>query len=428
MKRPVVIGLLVAALLLVLAGIGAVVFFALRGADFAVFDVPLVSSIAEETKTLKVDADKPVKLNVNDDAGDVTVVGADVEAVEIQIVKTGYGSNDARAEEALKGIKFEIKQSGNTITLNYKLSGRQTREVNTVDLVITVPTDTEVELDNGFGVIDVSELNGDVNISGDFGDVSVKNIEGLLTVDNASGEVEISNVDAGSQDVMIESDFGRVTVDKMNGKNINIDSNSGTLNLTNVRTTGELFTSSDFGNISIENSSAASVTIDSSSGTVTLTRVNIRGALIITCDFGDIDLVQTIANSYDIDSNSGGVTMDGAKGALKIQADFGGISIQNAEAVTLDLHSNSGGIDFSGSLGKGPHSIQSDFGSITLALPIDSALNVELKTDFGSISSEIPITISGDVEKTYQTGTMNGGGEEIFVRTNNGPIEITAIK
>lgn len=430
MKRPVVIGLLAAALLFVLAGIGAVLFFAFRGADFGMFDVPLVSATAEESKTIKIDTKKPVTLSVNDDAGDVSIVGADVEAVEIQIVKTGYGSTDARAEEALKGIKFDIKQNGNTITLNYELDGRQTREVNTVDLIITVPTETEVELDNGFGVVDVADLNGDVDISGDFGDVTVKNIEGALVVDNASGEVEISNVDAGSQDVRIESDFGKVTLEKVNGKDINIDSNSGSLNLSNVRATGEIFTGSDFGNITFENGSAASVTVDSNSGVVTLTKVNIRGALVITCDFGDVELAQTKAGSYDIDSNSGGITVDGAKGSLKVHADFGSISIKNAEDVTLDLRSNSGGIDFSGSLGAGPHSVQSDFGSVTLAIPADSALNVELKTDFGSISSDIPITVTltGDVQKNQQNGTMNGGGEELFVRTNNGPIEITAIK
>lgn len=65
-----------------------------------------------------------------------------MEAVGVQIFKTGYGSTDARAEEALKNIKYDIKQNGNTITITYKLDGRQTREVNTVDLVITVPTET----------------------------------------------------------------------------------------------------------------------------------------------------------------------------------------------------------------------------------------------------------------------------------------------
>lgn len=430
MKRPLVIALLVLALLFVLAGIGAVVFFSIRGADFAVFNVPLVSATAEESKTLKIDTKKPVILSMNNDAGDVSIVGGDVEAVEVQIVKTGYGINEARAEEAVKGIKFDIKQNGNTITLNYELDGRQSREVNTVDLVITVPTDTEVELDKGFGTLDVTDLNGDVDINADFGDVTVKNIEGALFMDNASGEVEVSNVDAGSQDVRIESDFGKVVLEKVNGKNVSIDSSSGTLSLSNVRATGEIFTSSDFGNITIENGSAASVTVDSNSGKVTLTKVNIRGELVITCDFGDIALDQTMAGSYDLDSNSGGITIDGAKGSLKAHTDFGSIEIKNAENVTVDLKSNSGGVDFSGSLGEGPHMVQSDFGGITLAIPSDSALNVDLNTDFGSISSDIPITVTldGELDGNHQTGSMNGGGATLTVETSNGSIDITAIK
>lgn len=430
MKRPLVIALLVLALLFVLAGIGAVIFFALRAADFAVFNVPLVSATAEENKTLKIDSDEPVTLSVADDAGDVSVVGGDVEAVEVQIFKTGYGSNQARADEALAGIKYEVRQNGNTITLTYKLDGRQTREVNTVDFIITVPTETVVEIDNGFGVVDVADLHGDVDVDGDFGDVSVKNIEGALVVDNSSGKIEVNNVNAGSQNVRVKVDFGSITLEKVNGKDINIDSSSGTLSLMNVRATGELFTSSDFGNVTIENGSAASTTVDSNSGKVNLTKVNIRGALVITCDFGDITLAQTMAGSYDLDSNSGGITIDGAKGNVKAQTDFGSIDIKNAQEVTLDLRSNSGGIDFSGSLGEGPHTVQSDFGGITLAIPSDSELNVELKTDLGSISSDIPITVtlSGDVEKNQQTGTMNGGGALLTVRTNNGPIEITAIK
>lgn len=430
MKRPVVIGLLVLALLFVLAGIGAVAFFALRSADFAAFNVPLVSATAEENKTLKVDAEKPVTLSVVDDAGDVSIVGADVEAVEVQIVKTGYGSTDARAEESLKGIKYEIKQNGNNISITYKLDGRQTREVNTVDLVITVPTETEVEVDNGFGVVDISDLKGDVDISGDFGDTTVKNIDGALSLENSSGEIQVSNVDAGSENVRIEADFGKITLEKVNGQDVTITSSSGTLSLSNVRATDELFSSSDFGNITIENGSAASVTVDSNSGKVTLTKVNIRGALVITCDFGDIALDQTMAGSYDLDSNSGGITIDGAKGSLKAQTDFGSIDIKNAENVTVDLKSNSGGVDFSGSLGEGPHTVQSDFGGITFAIPSDSALNVDLNTDFGSISSDIPITVTldGDLEKNHQTGAMNGGGATLTVKTNNGSIDITAIK
>ena len=101
MKRPVVITLLVIALALVCLGIGAVAFFAINGGfpTNSPFDRNNVSSVVEESKTLKVDAEKPLTLNVTNDAGDITVTGGDVETVEVKVVKTAYDSTQARADE-----------------------------------------------------------------------------------------------------------------------------------------------------------------------------------------------------------------------------------------------------------------------------------------------------------------------------------------
>lgn len=430
MKKPVVIVLLIVALALVCVGIGSVAFFALRGADFEFFNVPIVSATAEETKSLEVDLEKPVTLRVDDDAGDVSVVGGDVEAVEVRIIKTGNAATEAKAEEHLKNIRYEIRQNGNVISLIYKLDGPQTREVDTVDFIVTVPTETTVDIENGFGTIDVSDIRGSATISSSFGDVIVNNIDGALTLDNSSGEIRIASVDAGAHDVKIEADFGRISLQKVNGRDVTVKSSSGALDLSDIRATGELSTTSDFGNITIENGSAASVTVDSNSGRVLLTKVTIRGALVITCDFGDIELNQASANSYDLDSNSGTITVDGARNSIKAHTDFGRVVIKNAQNATIDLQSNSGGIEFSGSLGEGPHTVQSDFGGVSLTLPADSALNVDLATDFGTISSDIPITVTlvGSSQRNRQEGTMNGGGPTLTVKTNNGPIDITAIK
>ena len=64
MKRPVVITLLVAALALVCLGIGAVAFFTINGGfpTNSPFDRNNISSVVEESKTLKVDAKKPLKI------------------------------------------------------------------------------------------------------------------------------------------------------------------------------------------------------------------------------------------------------------------------------------------------------------------------------------------------------------------------------
>lgn len=430
MKRPVVIGLLVAALLLVLAGIGAVAFFALRNSDLSVFDVPMVSATAEESKTLKVDTKKPVTLEVDDDAGDVSIVGGNVKTVEVKIVKTGNAPTQARAEEDLKNIKYEIKQNGNEITLLYKLNGTETSHIDTVDFIVTVPTETTVKVENSFGTVDASDIKGKVDINGDFGDVTVKNIEGALLVESSSGKINATSINAGNENVTVEADFGDITLEKISGGDVTANSNSGVITFTDVRAAGTVFIKTDFGNTFYENGSAETLSLETNSGKTSVTKVNVRKELTVDNDFGDIELTQALAGSYDLHTNSGEITIDGAEGSVKAYTDFGNIEVQNAESVDLDLKTNSGTIDFSGSLGEGPHNVQSDFGNINLALPSDSNLNVDLSTDFGNISSDIPITVtlSGDLQEGQQTGEMNEGGGLLTAQTNSGNISITAIK
>lgn len=104
--------------------------------------------------------------------------------------------------------------------------------------------------------------------------------------------------------------------------------------------------------------------------------------------------------------------------------------IKNAENATVDLDTKSGSVDFEGPLGDGPQNIHTGFGEIHITIPTDSALNADLKTGFGSIKSEIPITVTlTDTAKgSQQTGTMNNGGSQLTVATENGSISIEAGK
>ena len=397
MKRPGVITLLVVALALVCLGIGAVAFFTVNGGfpTNSPFDRNNISSQVEESKTLKVDADKPLTLKITDDAGDVTVTGGDVETVQVKVVKTAYDSTQARADEEVKTIEYTIEQVGDTITLSYKIPNSMNfnNNINTVDFIVTVPTETSVNVDTSFGSVAVQGVQGVVNLSNDFGDVGAKNIEGELTIQSNSGEINVEAVDAGDKNVEIKTDFGDITLEQIKAGDVSATSNSGT---------------------------------------VTFTKVNVTKELNIQSDFGDIDLTQAMASSYDLHTNSGSITIDGAKGKLKAYTDFGNIEILNAKSVTLDVKTNSGNIEFSGSLGAGPHNVKSDFGNIDLALPTDAKLNVDLKTDFGKIKSDLPITVtlteSSSSDKDQIVGAINGGGEQLTVNTNSGGINITAIK
>ena len=433
MKRPIVITLLVAALALVCIGIGSVIYFANGFQINNPFDKLNISSVLEESKTLKVDAKKPLTLTVNDAAGDVTVTGGDVTAVQVKAVKTAYDSTQARADEEVKTVKYTVEQSGNNITIKYEIpkSMNFSNKINTVDFVVTIPTETSIKI-NTSGEVSVSDTKGAVNIDNSFGKIVVQNIEGALTVSNNSGDVKAVGIKAGTDDIELNSDFGNITLEKANAANITFDSNSGKVSLKDVNATGDYYSKSDFGDTKFENGTAASVTIESKSGKVALTKVTISKLIKVQDDFGDITLTQASAASYDLHTNSGAVTVDGVKSNLKASTDFGNIEITNAQSVTLDLLTKSGNIEFNGSLGAGPHTVTTDFGNVTLSLPADSKLNVDLKTDFGKIQSDLPVTVtvtgSSSSNKEQIAGAVNGGGAQLTVKTNSGGININAMK
>jgi hypothetical protein len=76
--------------------------------------------------------------------------------------------------------------------------------------------------------------------------------------------------------------------------------------------------------------------------------------------------------------------------------------------------------------------VKSDFGGIEINLPQGSQLNVDLKTDFGKITSGLPVTVMLDGNSTssgdHIVGSINGGGEQLTVQTNSGPIDIKILK
>jgi DUF4097 and DUF4098 domain-containing protein YvlB len=433
MKRPLGIALLVIALLFVLAGIGAVLFFTLNGV-FATnnpFDQNNIAFIVEENKTLKVDAEKPVILDVTDDAGDVIVTGGDVETVQVKIVKTAFDSTQARAEEEIKTIKYNIEQDGNIIKLKYELpKGMNFNNwINTVDFIVTVPTETQVTIDTN-GYVSVNDIKGDADLKTDFGDMDVTNLTGSLSIDTNNGDVQVQSLDASGKAVGIDSSFGDTTLEQVKGKDITVTSSNGTITFTNVRATGDFFTKSSFGAIHIENGTAATLTMDSDNGRIEVTKFDVKKKLEIDNSFGDIDLSGVTAGSYDLHTSNGDVTIDGVKGNVKAYTDFGDVEIVNANSAILDLDTNNGNIEFSGSLGEGPHSVKTDFGNVTLSIPSDSNLNVSLTTEFGDISSEIPITVTltGNLKNNEQTGSINEGGGLLTIDTSNGNISIKAIK
>jgi DUF4097 and DUF4098 domain-containing protein YvlB len=126
-------------------------------------------------------------------------------------------------------------------------------------------------------------------------------------------------------------------------------------------------------------------------------------------------------------ANHGGASPSKIHGTIKAHSGYGNIKVTGGEDATLTLSTSSGSVEYSGTLGEGPHTLQSDYGSITITIPADTALDIDLKTDYGNIKSAIPVTFSGDLDPQHWVGSINGGGEGLTASTSSGNISIEII-
>ncbi len=436
MRKIFLVGALVLVLLALTAGILSVFWFslgpALRG-GISLGQPPLSmlpSATAEAQQKLTVSG--PVNLTVDIDHGNITINASEASdsQVDITIQKTAYGVAKGKANERLEAMKVSITQSGNTIEIRYRspsLVNLNQGSPDSVDVQIAVPKDVSLNAHTGSGYISATGTNGDASLLSDYGDITVNKLEGGLKADTSSGKILVDGVVSGDSDIGLHSDYGSVTLKNSSGSNVQLSSSSGDLDLEQVESAGKIELESSYGAIEYSSGTASSLHIQASSGKITLSSLTIQGELFAHSDYGDIELERARAATYDLDTSSGVVSVDGLSGSLKAHSGYGSIKVTNASQATVDLNSNSGDINFSGSLGSGPHSLVTSYGSIQIYLPPNSGLNVDLKTDYGKVKSDIPVTLSGTIQSDHWIGKLNSGGPSLTAQTSSGDINITVL-
>jgi len=381
-----------------------------------------------EEKTLTVNG--PVSLTLNNDFGDVSVAGGADGQVHITAGKTAWGSNEAEAQKELEDLKVIVEQNGNSVNISVQRL-EQTNVLNigsgggSVNFTLTVPEESIITLDSVNGALTLDGTKGNADLQTDFGNIMVSNVSGAVLAKTNNGNVTAKSI-VSDEAVTLTSEFGSINAQEINGADVTANSTNGMLDLQEIIAGGVFKAGSDFGNISLANSQASAIEIKSINGKVTLENVNVDGKVTVHNDFGDLMLNAVEASVYDLKTQNGKIKLDQARGSISAQSDFGDVEVLNVENGTLDLTSTNGAVTFSGSLDTGPHNIASDFGNITLTLPAETALNVDLQTDLGKISSDFEITVSGALENNHWVGKFNGGGEELTVKTNNGNITINS--
>jgi hypothetical protein len=253
---------------LVLACIGGV-------ATAVVFSGPEVST--SSSQDLSVSGVPLIHLNSN--ASDVTILaGTDHSTVHILVQKHAQAINSASAQAGLNRMKVTTTQSGDTVDVETHF----TDEVGIIlhhewmDLTITVPPSTNLDLTTGAGDVTITGIEGTMQLTSEAGDIALNNsaLEGTSTIHSEAGNMRLQSVIADAHTSII-TNAGNVDFNGKaeSGASLSVHTNAGNVTLTLPPDTSAHFSAtSNVGNITIDPIWPISVTketvISSANGTM----------------------------------------------------------------------------------------------------------------------------------------------------------------
>lgn len=179
----------------------------------------------QDTQTLRVSADSMDMLDIDVGAGKLNVIGddsLDEVIVVAEIYQDRADDNYRISLESERGSRIELY----TDVDNGGLFG-WTNDTS-IDLTVRVPTSMNIQIDDGSGQIEVTDIDGELSIDDGSGSISIENISGDVEIDDGSGSIVAVNlggdlkVDDGSGSINAEDIAGTVTVWDGSGS-INVD-------------------------------------------------------------------------------------------------------------------------------------------------------------------------------------------------------------
>ena len=132
--------------------------------------------------------------------------------------------------------------------------------------------------------------------------------------------------------------------------------------------------------------------------------------------------VEDLIGNIEADTSGGSIKIGRVRGDVKVHTSGGSIRTEEVEG-QIDANTSGGSIhvEFAKQL-TDDAGLYTSGGSITAYLPDDIAIDIDASTSGGSVKSEFDV--NGTVKKRRISGTINGGGPELKLRTSGGTVRI----
>lgn len=336
-----------------------------------------------------------------------------------------------------------------------------------LDVVLTVPAGTALDIDNRYGPVDVDGIGGDLNVVNSSGEVTVRDaaatrientyaavqvsdVSGPLTVRSGSAEVTIDGAAAG---VDASTSYAALHIQNVIG-DVVAEASSGTLEIRHVE--GDVRSRNTYARATIEDvagrldheTSSGEVQIRDVGGDVhavgsyaamTVERVgavearNGSGAVTVAAARGDV----TVSNSYApvrlrdiggavrVDSSSAGVEIENAAGGVDVTTSYDGVHIRGVGGA-VRVRNGSGRVSVEGFRGdavNAAHDIETSYAGIEIVWPADTEVGIEARSTYGGIDSEIGGAVASSGSR-HELNRESAGGGQLHLVTSSGSIRI----
>jgi len=143
------------------------------------------------------DGDGPFPTIIETHGGSVEFSGSETTDVMIEAVKSVDAASDEEGNEILSSVKIGVERSGNTLRIETvypyeeqgflsRLFGATKEKHVDVDYRLTVPGNSDVDVDGTSTFVKGSDIEGRVSLDLSSGDVELENIGGIVYVDGDS--------------------------------------------------------------------------------------------------------------------------------------------------------------------------------------------------------------------------------------------------
>ncbi len=323
-----------------------------------------------KTKTIKkeFDVSSNATVDLDNKYGSIDIQTWNQNKVTLEIIITTNSNKESKAQDRLDEIHIEFENTNSLVAVKTKIGksnnwnwGNNSNVNMEIQYIVRMPKSNDLVVDMDYGDVSIDKLNGKANFNVDYG----KLFAGELT--NNANSINLDYSRGSTIDYLkngdINTDYSTIDIDRAG--NIDLVADYSTIT---IQETNDVTFNLDYGNLTIENANS----IEGNSDYTQLKFGTIASSLIIKADYGNlkIDEMGVDFSRVDVDTEYIGVKIGiDSNSSFKFygKTQYGNINVPSNLSITHQLEKNSSSeIEGTYNGSKGQMKIKTQYGSIKI--------------------------------------------------------------